>query len=150
MDRRAAASHFPWALTEAGLGHSATDTPGTPNCPSPAGQAPHGIISPVQHWHCLTCQPQRVCDDHRAAAALSYGIKCLENGLLSHVTGKHLPQPSVLPGMEVSGGKIPILSLAVLKNPNLLFLFFSPPKIHLLEEKSPNCCHHVKRFFTSL
>lgn len=42
---------------------------------------------------------------HGAAAALSYGIKCLENRLLSRRRGENLPQPFALPGMEVSGAE---------------------------------------------
>lgn len=42
---------------------------------------------------------------HGVAAALSYGITCPENRLLSRRRGENLPLPFALPGMEVSGAE---------------------------------------------
>lgn len=88
-----------------------------PGAPKEAGLE-HGIRGRILHhpWERahtgLYWQPGTVTNllrDCRAAAALSHGIKCSENGLLSRRRGKNLPQPAALPG-KVSG--------AVWTNPN--------------------------------
>lgn len=137
----AADSHFPCALTEAGLGLSLTDIAGTLNCPSPAGEAPHRIVSPA--WHCLSCQTWWVCDDHRAAAALSYGIKCLENDLLwSSLPHNRQASPSAFCAPRDGGLRWvnPNPEPCCAKKPSTyISFFFSSPQNLLIEEKFPKC-----------
>lgn len=70
----------------------------------------------------------------RAAAALSYGIKCSENGLLSQRRGENLPQLFVLPGKEISGATWtnPNTEACYAEKANPFFFFpFFPPKLDL-------------------